>query len=139
MERKTLVGIVLLLIMLLSTFTYSFIGFHTESVELPTGNIVYQLSREQEEKLIQQGKTVVTFTYTKDCSNCQQAMSFLEQVATGYKDQVVLVEKEGNSTSLLVKSINGQRITGIVTEERITSLLCDLMVRPPSSCVLGKL
>jgi hypothetical protein len=140
MERNTLIGIVLLLLMLLSTFTYSFIGFRTGGVEMPTGNIVkYQLSPEQETKLIQQGKTVITFTYTKDCSNCQELLNFLEQVATGYKDQIFLVEKEGNSTSFLVKSMNGQRITGSVTEERITSLICELMVQPPSTCVLGKL
>jgi hypothetical protein len=141
MEKKTLIGMVLLVMMLLSTFTYSFIGgFRTGSTEIPTGNIVkYQLSPEQESKLVQQGKTIVTFTYTKDCNNCQEALNFLEQVATGYKDQVFLVEKEGNSTSILVKSMNGQRITGSITEERITSLLCDLMVQPPSTCVLGKL
>jgi len=141
MKMKTLIGVALLIMMLLSTFTYSFIGgFRRRSTEMPTGNIVkYQLSPEQESELIRQGKTIVTFTYTKDCSNCQEALNFLEQVATGYKDQVFLVEKEGNSTSVLVKSMNGQRMIGSITEERITSLICDLMVQPPSTCVLGKL
>jgi thiol-disulfide isomerase/thioredoxin len=140
MNKNTLVGIALLSILLLSTFAYSFISFSRERVEVPTGNIVkYRIQQDQEERLVQEGKTVVTFTYTRECNDCKKLINFLEQVANSYRDQIFLVEVEGNSTSIFIKSRNGQRIIGSITEERITKLLCDLMVQPPSSCVLGRL
>lgn len=137
MKLNKYIGLLLLVLMLLSSFAFSFMGFHS-SVQMPTGNIVYQLSQEQEDKLIREGKTIVFFTYTSDCEKCQETMKFLEQVAIGYSDQVFLVKREGNSTSVLVESMNGKEVTGI-SEERITSLLCELMVNPPSTCVMGKI
>jgi len=140
MESKKYIGILLLVLMLLSTFAFTFIqgGFH-QTVEVPTGNIVKQLSPEQEAKLIAEGKTIVIFTRSEGCEQCQEIGIFLEDVATAYKDQLVLVEKEADTSSILIKSAYGQRMVGVTSKERLTGIICDLMIKPPPTCVSGEL
>jgi hypothetical protein len=135
MQTKKYLGTVLLALMLLSSF--AFVGsFYRQPT--PTGSFS-ELTPEQERQLINSGKTIVFFNRPANCTECQEVANYLQELSIGYADQIVLVEKDSDSVVILVKSAYGQKVLGLATKQRITAVLCELMVNPPATCVSGEL
>jgi hypothetical protein len=133
MEWKKYIGIVLLLLMVMSSFTIGFTRTK-KKIEIPTNNILTELTEEQKKHLIDSGKTIIIFNKAPDCKECENVSSYLNDFAFSYKDQVYLLERDAENSSVIIESIYGKRMVG-ADEKAIKSALCDLMAHPPSDCV----
>lgn len=131
---KKHIGIVLLLLMLMSSF--AFVGFQRQTV--PTGSFG-ELTPEQERQLLSAGKTIIFYNRPDACQECEEITSFLQSISISYADQVVLIEREAESVAIKIKSAYGQKILGVATKERISAVLCEMMINPPATCINGVL
>ena len=115
----------------------------TPQVPLPNTNIIdYQLSSQQENALLQQGKTILAFSYSLNCQDCTVKKNLVESfLQTGpFASQLFLEELTTNQTSstLTISSGYGQQHVTNITSTEITSVLCQLVYQPPVQCVLNK-
>lgn len=144
LPKKRFLAIFFAILMLFSTFAYSFLQSIRpvrEEVELPKENIInYELSVEQESLALRNGKTIATFYYYAGCLECSQELSFLESMARQFPDQIILEEILGqeNIKSLSITSLNGQESFTNATQDQIFDAFCDIMIRPPIVCATRK-
>jgi thiol-disulfide isomerase/thioredoxin len=140
-KKTTLIGLILIILLLGSTLAYAII--QSISPGKIKDNIVdFELTREQENELIQNRKTILKFYYSLDCNSCMEQKSFLEELvkSEGYKNQLFLERILANVTepSLTIISAYGGKFLPNATKDEILDVLCDLMVSPPEECVLKK-
>ena len=146
LTKSKIIGIFFIILMLIPA--YSFIsGIRTSQPPtestLPGTNIIdYELTAQQEELLLQNGKVVAKFVYSVNCLECLQQKSYLESFAKQYSNQIFLVEIS-NATSqkstLIVNSLRGSDTLTNVTQENILNAFCELMLQPPIDCALRKI
>ena len=146
MKKSALLGIVLTLLMISSTLIY-FISSLLPRPGLPTGNIVeYELSVEQKNLALRQGKVLMEFFYGKDCPDCQEKIYMLESIANDYTKEVflekILVNESlpklhfigfnitENRVYLQERDLEGENIT----QENVMNVLCEIMLYPPVEC-----
>jgi hypothetical protein len=112
------------------------------SVTLPSSNIVEsELTPEQENLAMQDGKTILKFYYTKACIECINQKPFLESIANQLSDQVILEEvinQNEKVPTLLVFSYYSQKNLFNATSDQIINTVCDVMLKPPPSCIVRK-
>lgn len=146
MERSALLGIVLLLLMVSSSFIYFFSSVIFQPT-LPEGNIVdYELNIQQKNLVLRQGRVLMGFFHGNGCEDCQEKISFLEDFANEYKDQLFL-QKISINESVPKLHFIGFNITedmvylqekllegGNITKENVIDVLCEIMLRPPLEC-----
>jgi len=150
-KAGTIMAILFILLMMGSTIAYSFIqainfglyGAGSREVKLPEKNIIdYQLSIEQERLALQQGKTVVKYSYSTTCVECLRIAAQLEDIANQLKEQVIverLVQQSGNQTAVLtVTSTQNSKIYSSPTSENMVEGLCEVLINPPLYCALRK-
>jgi len=146
-SKKVIISLFIAFIMLGSTVAYTFMqGFRQEenNTKLPDTNIVgYELAEEQENLLMQNGKTILKFLYNLACDGCIERKNVLESAVNDktFSDQLVLEEILTNKTGLpmlTVLSYRGQRVLTNFTNEELIEALCDMMVQPPVGCAVRK-
>jgi len=124
----------------------------TGNIQVPTTDIVdYELTSEQENAILRQGKAVIRFEYSLNCEKCLETQSILEEIVNlkQFKDQIVLEEIKSSATDLPRVNIIGFAVEGNqinvgqkilqstnVTEGEIINSLCGLMLQPPVECAL---
>jgi hypothetical protein len=132
--------------MLGSTIAYSILSAirtpQTNETKLPETNIIdYELTPQQEELLLQNGKVVAKFIYSLTCLECLQQKSYLESFAKQYSNQIFLQEitnATAQNSILTVNSLRGYEALTNVTQENILDVFCELMLQPPVECALRK-
>jgi hypothetical protein len=137
-ERKA-ITIVLIFIMFLSTFAYSFIlNFNysntNKSESLPNERIVSSISENQKILAISNGFTLIYFNYT---SPNHEIKYYLESLITNYN--VYLVENLSNENSLKIESLRGSREIKEPNINQTIDLLCQVMIDKPIDCVMREI
>lgn len=142
--KASWIGLFLIATMLFSTFAFAVIQsfYPNQDAQLPESNIIdYQLDTNLRDALIQYGATVITFEYNLGCNNCVNQKGALEFFANEYKQQIWLEEITDESldmSKITISSVYGDDSLVDANETQIVSSLCNLMVAPPTSCVLQK-
>jgi len=112
------------------------------SVTLPSTNMVeYELTTEQENLALQNGKTILKFYYTQACIQCINQKPFLESIANQFSDQIILEEvinQNERPSTLLVFSYYSQKNLFNATSGQMIDTVCDVMLKPPASCAVRK-
>jgi hypothetical protein len=112
------------------------------SVKLPDTNVVeYELTPDQENLAVQDGKTILKFYYTQSCIECINQKPFLEAVANQFSDQIILEEvinQNERPSTLLVFSYYSQKNLFNATSGQIIDTVCNIMLKPPASCAARK-
>ncbi|HLC39627.1 MAG TPA: hypothetical protein VJJ76_01970 [archaeon] len=149
-KAGTIMAILFIVLMMGSTIAYSFIqainfGLYGNSgqVKLPDTNLLdYDLSIAQEQLALQEGKTVVKYSYSTTCVECLGLANQLEGLANQLKDQVIiirLVQSSGNQTATLsLASAENSKLYSNPTTGDIVDGLCDVLINPPVDCALRK-
>jgi hypothetical protein len=142
-----LISILLLLIMVLSTITGFALQAMTtgnrdtgqDTVELPGTNIIdYELTAEQKDQLVRDGKTVMEYRYQLACDNCTAERGYLGAFVNEYPDQLFLQEIADNTapqSRLEISSFYGRRLLTSPTPDDMLEALCGIMADPPVRCV----
>jgi len=144
-KGKKLVSLILLLIMAASTLT----GFALQAlswkersesiVEIPKSNIItYELTPEQTNYLVRQGKTVIEYRYQLVCENCDLQRSSLEALTNEFSDQLFLQEVIDSSATkprIEMLSFYGRRLLSDPPADDILDALCAIMANPPARCI----
>lgn len=142
MKRTSIIAIFFMLLMLVSTFAFSFLQStmspSSEEVELPEKNIIdYELTVEQENLAFSRGMTIAKFYYYIGCMECNNQLSFLDYMAKQFSDQIILEELTTNrTTSLNIKSYYGEKNFLNATQDQMFKAFCDLMAKPPITCAV---
>lgn len=141
LEKKKVVGLIIVGIMFFSSITVAFFQasfFSSPQTELPKTNIVdYELTQFQEEIILRNGGTIMKYLYNQTCLECPNEIALLEAFATQFSNQVILekIQTKENPTFLnIVSALNYTSVKNI-TEENVFSALCDVLVLPPAACV----
>jgi hypothetical protein len=112
------------------------------TVTLPSNNIVEnELTTEQENYALQQGKTILKFYYTQTCIECLSQKPFLESIANQFSDQIILeevIKQNEKVPTLLVFSYYKQNNLFNATRDEIIDSVCDVLIKPPTGCVVRK-
>lgn len=147
MKKSAIIGIFFIVLMLGSTIAYSIMSAirtpqSQDETKLPDTNIIdYNLTANQEEILLQNGRVIARFTYSINCLECLQQKSYLESFAKQYSDQIFLEEIKDatvQNSTLAVNSLRGSDTLTNITQENVLNVFCDLMLQPPVDCVLRK-
>src|SRR5437016_1112192 len=131
-RRYAYIGLLLIALMFFSTFafaalqSFSFFGSNQPPVTLPTTNIFdYDLTAAQTVALLNQGQTLLKFTYSSNCQECLQQKNLLENFVTSseFKGQLYLEEltTPQASSALMVSSVYGQETVGNITQAEVTA------------------
>ena len=138
--KPAIIALIMLGLYLLSTFAY--IGIQSFRSTGSNSNIItFRLTNSTRENIIQQRGTIMTFEYDGKCDDCDYQKYYLEQIATEYKNQLILEEilnESFTSSKLSIVSIYGNRTFANPTENETFYALCDLLYMPPTSCVTGR-
>jgi hypothetical protein len=138
-EKKN-IGLILMVIMFLSTFAYALIekfSYYTQTQEsqgLPKERIVSSISENQRILAISNGFTLVYFNYS---SPTNEIKSYLETLTTNH--YVYLIENLSNENSLKAESLRGSREIKTPTLNQTIDLLCQIMVDRPVDCVMREI
>jgi hypothetical protein len=157
MITKKIVGLIMVVFLV---FGFSIAGVVLQALnfgsrqKLPEGDIVdYELTTQQANLILSQGKMILRYEYSPTCENCSEYKSYLEQLTylTGFKGQMFLQEIISNETfadlpilDVLGFTISENRYTlfkdtlqgNNVTEGNILNSVCELILRPPVDCAL---
>ena len=145
LTKSKIIGI--FFIILMSIPAYSFlsgtrISENTGEVKIPETNIInYELTAQQEELLLQDGKVIGKFIYTVNCLECLEQKSYIESFAKQYSNQIFLEEianTAAQNSTLVVESLRGYETLTNITQENTLNVFCELMLQPTVDCVLRK-
>ena len=138
--NRSIIGLILILLMLLSTFAYAIIerAFYRmgeeEGQKLPTERIISSISEDQRILAISNGFTIVYFNYT---SPANELKPYLEALAN--RHYVYLIENPSNEDFLKVESTLGSREIKNPTLNQTIDLLCRMMIDRPIECVMREI
>jgi len=151
LNAMTIAAILFMFLMLGSTIAYSFIqavnnglGGGTSKTQLPSTNVIdYQLSIDQEQLVLTQGKTVMKYSYSSTCVECLTFANQLEGLANSMNGQVFvekLLQTSANQTATLtLTSSQNSKIYSNPTTNDLIDGLCDVLISPPVDCAVRKL
>jgi len=141
-----IIAIFIMAIMLGSTFAYSILQSGSKSgentIEIPTSKIIEsELTTEQENYLLTQGKTIIKYYYNLKCDDCLRQKNLMESITNtqGFSDQIIVEEintNEGTIPRIIIKSYMGQDSLTNYKDDDIINSLCKLMFKPPVGCIV---
>jgi len=138
--KSSHLGLILILIMLVSSLATQRFYYPSARIALPEKSIIdYQLTPEQEIYLIQKGYTVILFKYSLTCDNCLDVKTSLEQFTTSdNRHQIILEEIESpvDVSNITISSMKGEENLINATIENVTDTLCEILIYPPVECAL---
>lgn len=135
--EKKKIGLMLLLILILSTLVYSVYYFPIES--LPKERIAKDLGREQQNLIIRNGFILVNFYYNDNCKNCKNLKMFLEELISKKEFEEVylnLITSNFDHPIIIISSLRGTEKFEDSSEEEIKRKICELMISPPIECFI---
>jgi hypothetical protein len=138
-ENKAIV-LILSLIMVFSTFAYSYVNrfFYLSEQQqeegLPKERIIYSISENQRILAISKGFTLVYLGYT---SQNDEIKNYLESLVN--KHNIYLIERLSNENSLKIESLRGSREIKNPTLNQTIDLLCQIMIDRPIDCVMREI
>lgn len=150
MKKPAIIALILLGLYAASTFTFAMLqAVRTPATaQFPTNNIInYSFTPSLQYQLIKGGVTILTFEYGSNCNSCLDQKDFLETMATNYKEVLytnpniysLYLQEVLNDTfissNLTVSSLYGNRTLTNPTQNDTFGALCDLMSKPPTSCI----
>ena len=150
MNKPAIIALILLGLYAASTFTFAILqSVHTPATaQFPTDNIInYSFVPSLQYQLIQGGVTMLTFEYGSNCNSCLDQKDFLEAMATSYKEVLYtnpdiyslylqeVLNDTFTSPNLTISSVYGNKTLTNPTQNDTFSALCDLMSKPPTSCI----
>lgn len=145
MNKTAIIGIFIIAIMFVSTFSYGILQSVRSTNQLPKSNILnYELTPQLRDAFVYYGATVLRFEYSSNCDNCFDQKGFLENMANTYKETLatdfynIYLEEILNETiepsQLTIESKLGNRTIIDPTDNITFNALCDLMFAPPTIC-----
>jgi lysine/ornithine N-monooxygenase len=138
-ENKAIV-LILSLIMVFSTFAYSYVNrfFYLPEQQqeegLPKERIIYSISENQRILAISNGFTIIYLSYV---SQDNEIKNYLESLVN--KHNVYLIERLSNENSLKIESLRGSREIKNPTLNQTIDLLCQIMIDRPIDCVMREI
>ena len=154
LNAMTIAAIIFMILMLGSTIAYSFIqavnfGLSGGSkTNLPTTNIIdYELTIDQEQLVLNQGKTIVKYSYSSTCVECLSFANQLESLANQMNGQIFVERLLQNSVqnqtaspaTLTFTSSQNSKIYSNPSSSDVVDGLCEVLVNPPVDCAIRKL
>lgn len=149
MNKSGIIGIVIIVIMVVSTFSYTILQ-SVSAPKMPDTNIAGSLlDSKVKSTLIGNGATVMTLEYNSICENCLEQKYFLEQVTNEFKTPVLyksgstiiypiyleeIVNENVSLPKLSMVSNWGSKELINATQDEIFYSLCDLLTNPPVIC-----
>ncbi len=144
--KPAYIGIFLIGTMFVSTFAFVILQSvyynpQQPKIELPTTNVVNsKISLDQQNFLLSQGRTIMTYQYSESCGYCLEQRQFLEQLTKNSKlsNQLFLevLDSKNELPSLTLVSYYGQRDVANATQEEVIPALCQILVSKPVECAL---
>ncbi|MCD6403288.1 MAG: hypothetical protein J7K98_03085 [Candidatus Aenigmarchaeota archaeon] len=139
-SKQALIALLLIFLMGGSTVAFSFINTlrgGQKRVPLPKDVVLErELSKEEELAILQTYRTIIKFTYKKDCVKCLDWKNVLENVVKKSNGQVYLVELEGNVTRIdIYNALRSTTLTNPKDETEIKKEVCTILVDPPDWCL----
>ena len=123
-----------------------------QKTEVPDSKVVdVELTPQQENAILQQGKVIIRFEYDLTCEKCLETQNILGQLVNlkQFENQIFVEEIKSTSSNLPKVNIIGfvtdsnqirvgeKTLQGMnVTETEIINSLCGLMLQPPVECAL---
>ncbi|MBI4009616.1 MAG: hypothetical protein HY361_00270 [Candidatus Aenigmarchaeota archaeon] len=123
-----------------------------QKTEVPDSKVVDgELTPQQENAILQQGKVIIRFEYNLTCEKCLETQNILGQLVNlkQFENQIFVEEIKSTSSNLPKVNIIGfvtdsnqirvgeKTLQGMnVTETEIINSLCGLMLQPPVECAL---
>ena len=138
--EKRSIGLILIIVMFLSTFASSLLQkFTSNPIEnndnnLPSERILNYLTESQRILAISNDFTIAYFNYT---SQYDEVKSYLESLA--FKHYFYLVENFSNERTLKVESIKGSREIKDPNLNQTIDILCQIMIDIPIECVMREI
>ncbi len=138
--EKNTIGLVLILIMVASTFAFTitqkqdYFYREEEGKGLPTQRILSYMSEPQKTLAISNGFTIIYFNYT---SPYDEVKSYLEALARDY--YVYVIESYSTERYLRVESLKGSREIKDPNINQTIDVLCQIMINRPIDCVLREI
>jgi len=155
LNAMTIAAILFMVLMLGSTIAYSFIqainfglGGGSSKTELPKTNIIdYELSIDQEQLVLTQGKTVIKYSYSSTCVECISLANQLELLANQQNSQIsgqvlveLLLQTSANQTATMsLTSSQNSKIYPNPTMNDLVDGLCEVLINPPTDCIIRKI
>lgn len=148
LDKKTIISLFFIFLMAGSTVIVAFMQAGKQpvtEVNLPNSNLVdYELTEEQEKALMQNGKVILKYLYSKACEGCLQKKNVLDSVAADktFSGQVMIEQVLSNRQGLpllTVVSYKGQKVLTNYTNDDLIDALCEMMVQPPVGCAVRKI
>lgn len=139
-SKQSILALFFIFLMVGSSIAYgilqAFRPLKTKKVELPKSNIIdYELTPEQKNYLLADGKTIIEYSYNLSCVECLNQKALLEGLTNQFSDQLFLQEIVASDSSLTITSRYGQEDVENITQESIIDVLCELMINPPLGCI----
>ncbi len=144
--KPAYIGIFLVGTMFVSTFAFVvlqgvYYNPQQSKIELPTTNVVNsKLNLDQQNLLLSQGRTIMTYQYSESCGYCLEQRQFLEQLTKNSKlsNQLFLevLNSKNELPSLTLVSYYGQRDVANATQGEVIPALCQILVSKPVECAL---
>jgi len=144
MAKERIMAIFIGLVMVLSAAGFalnSAINQNTDQnpgFNIPT-IVTRQLTTEETVYVLQNGRVLIEFLYSENCTECPDKIVTLEGFAQRMSDFVVLEEAKGNETSLQIIGVGG-KIENIwnmtLSEQNLMGTFCDIAIAQPPECLM---
>jgi len=145
-KKSVIIVLVLILIMIGSTFVNLLYSFFSQPKLPEVNDIDYELTDQEKNLVLRQGKVLLEFFYGSSCKGCQNKISFLDFLANQYKDksflEKILVNESTPKLNILGFNITQDKIYlderylegENITEQNVKDILCEVMIVPPVEC-----
>jgi len=101
--------------------------------------VTRQLTTEETVYVLQNGRVLIEFLYSENCTECPDKITTLEGFAQKMNEFVVLEEAKANETSLQIIGAGG-KIENIwnmtLSEQNLMSTFCDIAIAQPPECLM---
>ncbi len=147
---KKWIGVALIGIMFLSSIAFAIIqAFPVDQssqpqepgqAELPSQLILdYRMPTAQFNEVMSRGFTVATYKYDRDCIECADERSILEQIVLSqeFQNQIILEEiAQDGPSKLEVASAFGTKTLDKIDVNSTLEIFCELVANPPLGCAV---
>ncbi len=147
LDTKRIAAIVIGVIMLGSTFAFALLSVfnptNQQQSEIPEERILnYKLTNEQARTILQNGLTLVEYSYSENCIECLEVKNVLEDATNNAEKQIFLQEIISNNVSAnSVTILNAYTQTAKILKDpkvdNVTLEVCQALTSPTVWCLRG--
>jgi len=135
---KKVFGLIIIIIMLGSSFFGIASIFYTPKIKIPPPIIEHSLDSNTKTIIISNGATIMEFRFNKNCDECYNLLSFLENFVKENYPQIFLQKIEDNNEknfTLTIESNIGMENINEFNITKIMTSICNLMYIQPTDCL----